>query len=46
MNPIKCGICPYYSTYNMRCDAADKSIAKANVCPQRRIRKAIKLKEE
>lgn len=45
MNPIKCGICPYYNTLDTRCDAAYKSIAKVNVCPQWRIRKAIKAKE-
>lgn len=45
MNPIKCGICPYYNAPGTHCDAADKSIAKVNTCPQRRIRKAIKVKE-
>lgn len=45
MNQIKCGTCPYYSTYNMHCDAAGKPVVKVNVCPQRRIRKAIKVKE-
>lgn len=45
MNPIKCGICPYYNTLDTRCDAADKPAVKVNVCPQRRIRKAVKAKE-
>ena len=45
MNPIKCGICPYYNTFGTRCDAADKPAVKVNVCPQRRIRKVIKAKE-
>ena len=46
MNQIKCGICPYYNTLDTRCDAAGKPAAKVNVCPQRRIRKAIKAKED
>ena len=45
MNPIKCGICPYYNTPNTHCDAAGKPAVKVNVCPQRRIRKVIKAKE-
>ena len=45
MNPIKCGICPYYNTLDTHCDAAGKPAVKVNVCPQRRIRKAIKAKE-
>lgn len=45
MNQIKCGICPYYSL-DTRCDAADKPAVKVNVCPQKRIRKAVKTKEE
>lgn len=45
MNPIKCGICPYYSL-GTRCDAAGKPAAKVNVCPQKIIRKAIKVKED
>lgn len=45
MNPIKCGICPYYNALGTHCDAAYKSITKVNVCPQRRIRKAVKAKE-
>lgn len=45
MNPIKCGICPYYNALGTHCDAAGKSIAKVNVCPQKRIRKAVKAKE-
>lgn len=46
MNPIKCGICPYYSTPGTRCDAADKPVAKVNACPQKKIRKAVKVKED
>lgn len=42
MNPIKCGICPYYSALGTHCDAADKPAVKVNVCPQKRIRKAVK----
>lgn len=45
MNPIKCGICPYYNTPNTHCDAVNKPAVKVNVCPQKRIRKAIKVKE-
>lgn len=45
MNPIKCGICPYYSALGTHCDAADKPAAKVNVCPQKEIRKAGKAKE-
>lgn len=41
MNPIKCGICPYYNTLDTRCDAADKPAAKVNACPQKKIRKAV-----
>ena len=46
MNPIKCGICPYYSAPGTHCDAVDKPAAKVNVCPLRKIRKAIKVKED
>ena len=45
MNPIKRGICPYYNALGTHCDAADKPIVKVNVCPQKRIRKAVKAKE-
>lgn len=45
MNQIKCGICPYYNAPDTHCDAVGKPAAKVNVCPQRRIRKAIKMKE-
>ena len=46
MNPIKCGICPYCNVTGTHCDAADKPAVKVNVCPQKRIRKAIKSKED
>lgn len=45
MNPIKRGICPYYNTLDTHCDAVNKPAAKVNVCPQKKIRKAVKVKE-
>ena len=44
MNQIKCGICPYYNAPGTRCYAADKPAAKVNVCPQWKIRNAVKVK--
>lgn len=46
MNPIKCGNCPYYNALGTHCYAAGKPAVKVNVCPQKRIRKAIKVKED
>lgn len=45
MNPIKCGTCPYYNAPGTRCGAECKPAAKVNVCPQRKIIKAVKVKE-